>query len=119
MVAKLALQIDLIGGVHCDFIESLLCRAQTCVFGWAERIKEREAKGTGSGRLSVKEQARFGGLVRQATSLMICPALIDFVKAEAEKGAKLQKALMMVRETREAEAKKDVKHSRDNKKDIE
>ena len=109
----------MIDGVNCAFMESLLRRAQTIEFGWAERIKEREAKGSGSGRLSLDEQTMFGGLVRQASTLMICPALIDFVRAEVEKDAKLQKALRMAREEREAEAKKNGKHTKGNKKDNE
>ena len=84
-VAKLAFQIDQIDGVTCAFMESLLRRAQTIEFGWSERIKEKEAKGFGGGRMSLEEQTMFGGLVRQASTLMICHALIDFVRAEVEK----------------------------------
>ena len=118
MVAKLAFQIDQIDGVNCAFMESLLRRAQTIEFGWAERIKEKEAKGFGGGRLSLEEQTMFGGLVRQASTLMICPALIDFVRAEVEKEAKLQKALRMAREERESESKRN-KGKNSNRKEGE
>jgi hypothetical protein len=85
MVAKLAFQVDQLDAVNCAFMESLLRRAQTIEFGWAERIKEKEAKGMGSSRLSLEEQSMFSGLVRQASTLMICPTLIDFVRVEVEK----------------------------------
>ena len=37
---------------------------------------------------------------------MVCPALLDYVRAEVEKDAKLQKALRLAREEREASDKK-------------
>ena len=61
----------------------------------------------------------FGGLVRQASTLMICPALIDFVRAEVEKEAKLQKALRIAREERETEAKRNSKGKKGDRKEGE
>ena len=69
----------------------------------------------GSSRLSLKDQSMFGGLVRQASTLMICPALVDFVRAVVEKEAKLQKALRTEREERERDG--DKKSSKNKKKD--
>ena len=118
MVAKLAFQVDQLDAVNCAFMESLLRRAQTIEFGWAERIKEKEAKGMGSSRLSLEEQSMFGGLARQASTLMICPTLIDFVRVEVEKEAKLQKALRMAREEREGDGgKKANKGKKGDRKD--
>jgi predicted fused transcriptional regulator/phosphomethylpyrimidine kinase len=119
MVAKLAFQIDQIDAVNCAFMESLLRRAQTIEFGWAERIKEKESKGMGASRLSLEEQTMFGGLVRQASTLMICPALIDFVRAEVEKEAKLQKALRIAREERENESGRKLKGKKGDRKEGE
>ena len=60
----------------------------------------------------------FGGLVRQASTLMICPTLIDFVRVEVEKEAKLQKALRMAREEREGHGgKKANSGKKGNRKD--
>ena len=106
MVLKLALQTDQLDGANLACIETLFRRVQTIEFGWAERVREREAKGPGGNRLSVEEQSVFGGLVRQASTLMICPELVDHVRSEVEKEAKLQKALRVAREERETEVKR-------------
>ena len=56
-VAKLAFQSDQLDAASCAFIESRRRRSQTIEFGWAERIKDRKAKGMGSSRLSWKNQS--------------------------------------------------------------
>ena len=102
MTLKMALQVDQLDGSNCAVVENLFRRAQTIEFGWAERIRERENRVASNGsRLSVEEQSVFGGLTRVATNLMICPQLVDHVREEVEKEAKLQKALRQAREERD------------------
>ena len=55
--------------------------------------------------MSLEEQVSFGGVTRQFSTLMICPALLEHVKAEAEKEAVLAKSLRKAREEREAARK--------------
>lgn len=76
-------------------------RLQTIEFSYSEKAKEAESKAVG-GRLSLEEQTTFGGVTRQYSTLMICPDLLDFVKAETEKEASLAKNLRKAREEREA-----------------
>lgn len=76
-------------------------RLQTIEFSYSEKAKELEAKAVG-GRLSLEEQTCFGGVTRQYSTLLICPELLDYVKAETEKEASLSKNLRKAREEREA-----------------
>ena len=99
-VAKLAVQVDQLDTANCAFMEALMRRAQTIEFGWAERIIEVVTKGMGSSRLSLEEVSRFGRLANQASNLIICRALDNFVRAEVEKEAKLERALRVAREER-------------------
>ena len=70
---------------------------------WSERVNERENKQMAGSRLSIEEQSFFGGITRSAGSLMICPALLDWVRSEVEKDAKLHKALRLARDEKDAE----------------
>ena len=54
------------------------------------------------GKLSIEEQATFGAIVRQAGTLMVAPALLDYVKGEVEKDVALQKGMRKAREERES-----------------
>ena len=93
---------------HAAFVtvEAMLRRAQTIEFGWGERIREKEAKLAGNYRLSLAEWTVCSGVSRAASNLMVCPALLDDVRVEVDKDAKLQKALRLAREEREASDKK-------------
>ena len=51
--------------------------------------------------MSLEEQQTFGGVTRQAGTLMICPELLDYVKSEVERDASLAKNLRKAREERE------------------
>lgn len=82
------------------FMEVIFRRIQTIEFAYAERAREAESKAIG-GRLSLEEQQTFGGLTRQASTLMVCPELMDFVKSEVERNASLAKNLRKAREERE------------------
>ena len=102
---KYGLQVDQVDGTNLLLIETLFRRAQTIEFAWSERIKERENKLATGNRLSVEEQGLFGGITRFASCLMICPLLLDFVRAEVEKDARLHKALRLAREEKVTEPK--------------
>ena len=56
--------------------------------------------------MSPEEQTVFGGVSRAASNLMVCPALLEYVRAEVENDAILQKALCLARKKREAREKK-------------
>ena len=90
---KTAVQIDQLDVCNSITVEAMLRRAQTIEYGWSERVREKEARTAGSSRLSLEEQSVFSGISRVASNLMICPALLDYVKGEVERNAKLQKAL--------------------------
>lgn len=104
MIAKHALQTDQINGYNSMFMEVIFRRIQTIEFAYAERAREAESKAIG-GRLSLEEQQTFGGLTRQASTLMVCPELMDFVKSEVERDASLAKNLRKAREERELNRK--------------
>ena len=74
---------------------------QTIEYAWSERIKDKESKSLGGGKLSLEEQSLFGGLTRAAATMMVCPKLLEHVRSEAEKEGKLQKALRLAKEERE------------------
>lgn len=79
-------------------------RLQTIEFSYAEKARDLESKAVG-GRLSLEEQTSFGGVTRQYSTLMICPQLLEHVKAETEREASLAKNLRKAREEREASRK--------------
>ena len=57
----------------------------------------------------VEEQQTFGGLTRQAGTLMVCPELLDHVKSEVERDANLAKKMRKAREEREIAKKQSKK----------
>ena len=73
-----------------------------------EKVKDLESRGS-NGRLSVEEQVLFGGLQRQASSLMVCPDLLDHVRREVERDATLAKNLRKAREEKDANRKAEAK----------
>ena len=105
MILKAALQQDQLDGFNNLFIEVIFRRLQTIEFSYAEKARELESKAAG-GRLSLEEQQTFGGLTRQASTLMICPDLLSHVKTEVERDAALAKNLRKAREERELQRKK-------------
>ena len=50
----------------------------------------------------MEEQHAFAGTTRASATLMICPELLDYVRTEVEREAKLAKNLRVAREEREA-----------------
>ena len=105
MVAKHALLTDQLNGPNLLCLEVIFRRIQAIEFAYGEKARESEAKAVG-GRLSLEEQQVFGGLTRQAGTLMVCPALLDYVKSETEREASLSKNLRKAREERELARKK-------------
>lgn len=101
MSLRQALLVDQVDAFNLLSIEIQFRRLQTIEFSYSEKAKEAESKAVG-GRLSLEEQTTFGGVTRQYSTLMICPDLLDFVKAETEKEASLAKNLRKAREEREA-----------------
>lgn len=104
MTLRHALQIDQVDGFNLSFVEVMFRRLQTIEYAHSERAREAESRAVG-GRLSIEEQQTFGGLVRHAQTLMICPALLELVKSEVEKEVGLQKNMRKIREEREAARK--------------
>ncbi len=104
MALRQALLVDQLDGSNLLSIEVQFRRLQTIEFSYAEKAKDSESRGLG-GRLSLEEQVSFGGVTRQFATLMICPALLDHVKAETEKEAVLAKSLRKAREERDAARK--------------
>ena len=100
MIAKHALQTDQLDGYNNLCLEVVFRRLQTIEYAYAERAREFESKAVG-GRLSLEEQSTFGGITRQAATLMVCPQLLDHVKSEVERDATLAKNLRKAREERE------------------
>ena len=86
--------------------ESMFRRLQTIEFSYLEKIRDAESKAVGGGRLTMEEQAIFGGLTRSDSALMIAPALLDHARAEAERSASLAKNLRKAREEVRAAAPK-------------
>ena len=86
--------------------ESMFRRLQTIEFSYLEKIRDAEAKGAAGGRLTLEEQAIFGGLTRTDASLMVAPSLLDHARVEAERSASLAKNLRKAREERAAAPKK-------------
>ncbi|OLQ10494.1 hypothetical protein AK812_SmicGene5815 [Symbiodinium microadriaticum] len=97
MALRQALLVDQLDAYNLLTIEVQFRRLQTIEFSYSEKAKEMEAKAVG-GRLSLEEQTTFGGVVRQYSTLMVCPDLLSFVKEETEKEASLAKILRKARE---------------------
>ena len=60
-------------------------------FAHADRIRAAEGRAVG-GRMSVEEQSVFLGTTRPFGNIMVCPLLLDHVRTEVEREAKLSKA---------------------------
>lgn len=105
MVLRQLIQVDLLNACNCLGIELMFRRVQTIEYAHSEKARELESKTVG-GKLSLEEQYTFGSLVRQAGTLMICPKLLDHVKAEVQKDVELQKNMRKAREERELARRK-------------
>ena len=75
---------------------------QTIEYSYVDKARELENSGSSGGRLTSEEQAMFAGSSRMATSLMVCPGLLDQVKAEVDREGGLLKNLVKAREARAA-----------------
>ena len=97
---------------QCDLLNLVSAEAafrelQTIEFSYLDKLKDLASSGSGtSGRLTAEEQAMFAGSSRMATSLMICPALLDQVRQEVDREGGLLKNLVKSREARAALRKK-------------
>ena len=97
---------------QCDLLNLVSAEAafrelQTIEYSYLDKLKDLEGGGGGgAGRLTTEEQAMFAGTSRMATSLMICPALLDQVKQEVDREGGLLKNLVKSREARAALRKK-------------
>eukprot|EP00438_Fugacium_kawagutii_P028256 Skav200691 [mRNA] locus=scaffold6391:1205:6504:+ [translate_table: standard] len=101
MSLRQALLVDQLDGFNLLSIEIQFRRLQTIEYSYSEKAREQESKAVG-GKLSLEEQTTFGGVTRQFSTLMVCPELLEHVKAETEKEASLAKNLRKAREEREA-----------------
>lgn len=101
MSLRQALLVDQLNGCNLLSVEVQFRRLQTIEYSYAEKAREQESKAVG-GRLTLEEQTTFGGMTRQYSTLMICPELLDYVRAETEREATLAKSLRKAREEREA-----------------
>ena len=99
-VIKHSLQTDQLNCCNLLSLEVMFRRLQTIEYAYSEKAKESESRAVG-GRLSLEEQQTFGGTTRLASTLMVCPELLDHVKAEVERDASLAKNLRKAREERE------------------
>ncbi|CAK0878156.1 unnamed protein product [Prorocentrum cordatum] len=88
-----ALYIDMLDGSNLVSVETKFRRMQTIEFAHWDKAKDQESKGIG-GKLS--------GVTRAHTAIMICPDLIEHVRAELEREGKLNKNLRLAREERES-----------------
>ena len=107
LTLKYLLLVDQVDGTNLIAVELMFRRLQTIEYVHGERAKESESRGMG-GRLSIEEQAAFLGMARSHTSIMFCPKLLEHVRVEIERDAKLLKMLNLVRDERE----KSKKHKR-------
>ena len=104
MAVRQSLLVDQLDGCNLVSIELQFRRLQTIEFSYAEKAREFESRAVG-GKLSLEEQTSFGGVTRQFATLMICPDLLEHVKAETEREASLAKNLRKAREERESARK--------------
>ena len=95
------LLVDQLDGSNLLMVEYQFRRLQTIEFGHSERAREAESKSY-QGKMSLEEQYAFAGTTRASATLMICPDLLDYVRTEVEREAKLAKNLRVAREEREA-----------------
>ncbi|CAK0874607.1 unnamed protein product, partial [Prorocentrum cordatum] len=84
---------DQLDGTNLISIEMKFRRLRTIEFAHWGKAKDAESKGVG-GKMSLEEQAAFSGLSRATSS----PDLIEYVRADVEKEAKLHKSLRLARE---------------------
>ena len=90
-------QVDVTNLAGC---EMMFRRLQTIEFSYLEKVRSQEGQIAG-GRLTPEEQAMFLGMTKASSSLMLCPALLDHVRAEAEKQGSLAKNLRKARDNRQ------------------
>ncbi|CAK0813222.1 unnamed protein product, partial [Prorocentrum cordatum] len=89
------LLVDQLDGSNLIMVEYQFRRLQTIEFGHSERAREAESKSY-QGKMSLEEQHAFAGTTRASSTLMICPELLDYVRTEVEREAKLAKNLSAV-----------------------
>ena len=92
-------QVDLFNVVAA---EAAFRDLQTIEYSYVDKARELENSGSSGGRLTSEEQAMFAGSSRMATSLMVCPGLLEQVKAEVDREGGLLKNLVKAREARAA-----------------
>ena len=103
---KLLALYDQIDVTNCAAAEAMFRRLQTIEFSYLEKVRDLDSKSVAGGRLTLEEQAIFGGLAKSDSALMVAPSLLDHARLEAERTASLAKNLRKAREEREAAKKK-------------
>ena len=101
---KQALCIDQFDGTNSVSIEAKFRRLQTIEYGHGDNNREADSRAVG-GRLSLEEQCFFAGTTSAFTRIMVCPALILFVKDEVDKEARLAKNPRLARDERDQAGK--------------
>ena len=101
---KHSLLVDQLDGTNLVSVETKFRRLQTIEFAHGDRAREAESLAVG-GKMSLEEQTVFSGSTRTHTSVMVCPKLLDHVRVEVERDAKLAKCLRSAREEREEKKK--------------
>ena len=71
-------QVDLFNVVAA---EAAFRDLQTIEYSYVDKARDLENSGSSGGHLTSEEQAMFAGSRRMATSLMVCPGLLDQVNA--------------------------------------
>ena len=101
---KAMMEVDGLDAKNLVSAELILRRLQTIEYSHSDRLREKSGKG--GGRLTLEEQAAFGGTARLESKLMIDPKLLDHARVDIEREALLAKNLVKAREAREALRKK-------------
>ena len=103
---KQALLVDQLDGSNLVSVEAQFRRLQTIEFAHGDRARDADARAVG-GKMSLEEQTIFAGTTRAHSACMVCPLLLDHVRNEVERDAKLAKCLRMAREERDEKTKND------------
>lgn len=76
------LQVNQVHGSNLDCIEGMFRRLQTLEFVHGERAREAESNAAG-GPMCLEEQHVFAGTTGQYGNVMVCPLLLEHVRAKS------------------------------------
>ena len=99
---KFLAEIDQVDLFNVVAAEAAFRDIQTIEYSYVDKARELENSGSSGGRLTSEEEAMFAGSSRMATFLMVCPGLLEQVKAEVDREGGLLKKLVKAREARAA-----------------